>query len=300
MELGVTFPRDGLRNDPPAMRDFAQAAESLGFGHLHAGDHVLGRAGLQDSARPIIDPFLLFAHLAAVTSRIRFVSGIMVLPQRQTVLVARQAANLDVISGGRLRLAFSVGWNEMEYVALNENFRNRGQRMDEQVAVMRRLWTEKSVTFEGRWHHIQEAGINPLPIQRPIPLWMAGYAESALRRVARLADGWFPQSPPGAAPGGGPEIVGETLERLRSYVAEAGRDPSTFGVNGTIRMADRTPADWRQSLEDWRSIGATHVTLNTIMPGDVAPEEHIRAIELFKREVDDLSTADLQRPSRES
>jgi probable F420-dependent oxidoreductase len=285
MELGVTFPRDGLRNDPPAMRDFAQAAESLGFDHLHAGDHVLGRPGLQDSGRPIIDPFLLFAHLAATTSRIRFVSGIMVLPQRQTVLVARQAANLDVISGGRLRLAFSVGWNEMEYAALNENFHNRGQRMDEQVALMRTLWTEQSVNFEGRWHHIHDAGINPLPIQRPIPIWMAGFAESALRRVARLADGWFTQSPPGIAPGAGPEVVGETLERVRGYVAEAGRDPAQFGVNGTVRMADRTPDAWRKSLEDWKAVGATHVTLNTIMPGEVAPEEHIHAIERFKKEV---------------
>jgi probable F420-dependent oxidoreductase len=285
MELGVTFPRDGLRNDPSAMRDFAQAAESLGFGHLHAGDHVLGRAGLQDSGRPIIDPFLLFAHLAAATSQIRFVSGIMVLPQRQTVLVARQTANLDVLSGGRLRLAFSVGWNDVEYVALNENFHNRGQRMDEQVVVLRTLWTEKTVNFDGRWHHIRDAGINPLPIQRPIPLWMAGYADSALRRVARLADGWFPQSPPGAAPGGSPEVIGATLATVRRYVAEAGRDPAQFGVNGTVRMADRTPDEWRTSLEDWRAIGATHVTLNTIMPGDVEPAEHIRAIERFKKEV---------------
>ena len=212
----------------------------------------------------------------------------MVLPQRQTVLVARQAANLDVLSGGRLRLAFSVGWNEMEYLALNENFHNRGQRMEEQILLMRRLWTERSVDFEGRWHRVQEMGINPLPIQRPIPLWMAGFAEPALRRVARLADGWFTQSPPGIAPGAGPEVVGETLERVRGYVAEAGRDPTQFGVNGTVRMADRTPNQWRKSLGDWQAVGATHVTLNTIMPADADPEDHIRAIERFKKEVGGL------------
>lgn len=285
MEIGVTFPRDGLRNDPAAMRDFAQAAEALGYGHIHAGDHVLGRPDLQDSSRPQVDPFLLFSHLAAVTSTIKFVAGIMVLPQRQTVLVSKQAAGLDVLSGGRLRLAFSVGWNAAEYEALNENFHNRGRRMDEQVDVLRALWTQKSVDFIGRYHRISGLALNPLPVQRPIPLWMAGYADSALRRVARLADGWFPHSPPGVAPGAGPEIVGPTLERVLVYVAEAGRDPAAFGINGSVRMLDATPAEWARSLEDWRAAGASHVTVNTGTNERPASDAHLEALRRFRQEV---------------
>jgi probable F420-dependent oxidoreductase len=285
MEIGVTFPRDGLGNDPAAMRDFAQAAESLGYGHIHAGDHVLGRPGLQDSGRPQIDPFLLFSHLAAVTSRIGFVAGVMVLPQRQTVLVAKQAAGLDVLSGGRLRLAFSVGWNAAEYEALNEDFHNRGKRMDEQIDVLRALWTQTSVDFAGRYHHVSGLALNPLPVQRPIPLSMAGYAESALRRVARLADGWFPHSPPGVAPGAGPEIVGPTLERLRGFVAEAGRDPGRFGINGSVRMLDSTPADWAKSVQEWRQAGATHVTVNAGASDRPAPGGYLDALRSFQQEV---------------
>jgi len=285
MEIGVTFPRDGLRNDPAAMRDFAQAAEALGYGHIHAGDHVVGRPDLQDSSRPQVDPFLLFSHLAAVTSTIKFVAGIMVLPQRQTVLVSKQAAGLDVLSGGRLRLAFSVGWNAAEYEALNENFHNRGRRMDEQVDVLRALWTQKSVDFIGRYHRISGLALNPLPVQRPIPLWMAGYADSALRRVARLADGWFPHSPPGVAPGAGPEIVGPTLERVLVYVAEAGRDPAAFGINGSVRMLDATPAEWARSLEDWRAAGASHVTVNTGTNERPASDAHLEALRRFRQEV---------------
>jgi probable F420-dependent oxidoreductase len=209
----------------------------------------------------------------------------MVLPQRQTALVAKQAAGLDVLSGGRLRLAFSVGWNNAEYEALNENFHNRGSRMDEQVEVLRALWTQTSIEFSGRFHRIGGLGLNPLPVQQPIPLWMAGYADSALRRVARLADGWFPHSPPGVAPGAGPAIVGPTLERVRAYVAEAGRDPSTFGINGSVRMLDATPEDWARSVEEWRSVGATHVTVNTGTSERPAPEGHLEALRRFQSEV---------------
>jgi len=246
---------------------------------------VLGRADLQESARPIIDPFLLFSHLAVVTSRIHFVSGIMVLPQRQTALVARQTANLDVLSGGRLRLAFSVGWNAAEYEALNEDFHNRGRRMDEQIEVLRLLWTQDSVDFHGNFHRIDRLRINPLPIQRPIPIWMAGYADSALRRVARLADGWFSHSPPGVAPGAGPEIIGPTLERLRSYVAEAGRDVSKFGLSATIRTSGRTPDEWRTALDPWRAAGTTQMSINTSMEGEPSPEQHIEAIRRFAAEI---------------
>ncbi len=284
MKIGVTFPRDGLRNDPAAARDFAQAAESLGYDHLHAGDHVLGRPGLQDSGRPQIDPFILFSHLAAVTSRIGFVAGIMVLPQRQTVLVAKQTTGLDVLSGGRLRLAFSVGWNDLEYQALNQNFHNRGRRMEEQVEVLRALWTQDSVEFIGRFHRISGLALNPLPVQRPIPLWMAGYADSALRRIARLADGWFPHSPPGVAPGAGPEVIAPTLETVRSYVVEAGRDLSDFGVNGSVSMLNRSPDDWRKSLDAWASVAATHIHVSTAVSPSTTMEQHMDALRRFREE----------------
>jgi probable F420-dependent oxidoreductase len=284
MKIGVTFPRDGMRNDPALARDFAQAAESLGYAHLHAGDHVLGRSGLQDSGRPQVDPFILFSHLAAVTANIGFVCGIMVLPQRQTVLVAKQTTGLDVLSGGRVRLSFSVGWNEYEYRALNEDFHNRGKRMDEQVEVLRALWTEESVTFKGRYHDIENLCLNPLPVQRPIPLWMAGYADGALRRIARLADGWFPHSPPGVAPGAGPEIIGPTLEKLRGYVAEAGRDPQRFGINGSVAMGGRNPDAWRESVAAWAAAGATHLNVSTAQGSETTPEQHFEALRRFREE----------------
>jgi probable F420-dependent oxidoreductase len=285
MEIGVTFPFDGLRNDPVAMRDFAQAAEALGYAHIQAADHVLGRDDLGASARPIIDPFLLFSHLAAVTSRIRLVSGIMVLPQRQTALVARQTANLDVLCGGRLQLAFGVGSSAPEYEALNEDFHNRGRRMDEQLELLRLMWTQDGVDFHGKYHTIDRMKVNPLPIQRPIPIWMAGYADSALRRIARFADGWVSHSPPGVAPGAGPEIIGPALERVRAYVVEAGRDVSQFGLSATIRTAGKSPGEWRAALEPWRAVGATQMSINTAMPEDPWPVRHIDAIRRFAEEI---------------
>lgn len=285
MNIGVAFPRDGLRNDPAAMRDFAQAAESLGYTHISIGDHVIGRAGLQDTGRPIIDAFVLFSHLGAVTSRIRFVFGVMPLPQRQTVLVAKQAASVDVMTGGRLGLAFSVGWDELEYEALNENFHNRGRRMDEQIVVMRALWTQPIVDFQGKWHRIDHAAINPLPIQRPIPIWIAGYAEAVLRRVARFGDGWLPQAPPGLPPGAGPELVAERLALLRSYVAEAGRNPADLEVVGTLPMQNQTPDAWRRRLAGWQELGATHVTVNTATDAEPTIEKHLQALKRFQEEI---------------
>ncbi len=285
MQIGVAFPRDGLRNDPAAMRDFAQAAEALGYTHISLGDHVIGRAGLQDTGRPIIDAFVLFAHLGAVTTRIRFVFGVMPLPQRQTVLVAKQAASLDVLTGGRLGLGFSVGWDEIEYQALNEDFRNRGRRMDEQIEVLHALWTNPVVDFHGRYHQIDHAGINPLPVQRPIPIWIAGYAEQVLRRTARSADGWIPQAPPGYPPGAGPELVAPRLATLREYVAEAGRDPYGIDVVGTLPMLETTSDDWRKRLDGWRELRATHVTVNTATDREPTLDKHLAALRRFHDEV---------------
>jgi len=260
------------------MRDFAQAAEALGYDYISSGDHVIGRAGLEDSARPVVDPLVLLSYLAACTSRIGLVCGIMVLPQRQTVLVAKQAAGVDVLSGGRLQLNLSVGWNRLEYDSLGQEFGNRGQRMAEQVRLMRRLWTEEALSFQGRFHNIDNAGINPQPVQRPIPIWMAGYAEAALRRVAKLADGWIPQTSRGT-PGAQERSMAQTIAILRRYATEAGRDAGAFPIVGSAGAGgDLEQA--RANIQEWLALGATEFNVGTSrnpMPLD----QHIEALRHF-------------------
>lgn len=197
MRIGVVFPQTEIGQDPAVIRDYAQAVESMGFTHLLAFDSVVGanpdRPGGWDSPytyqHAFHEPFVLFGFCAAVTRRIELVTGVIILPQRQTALVAKQAAEVDVLSGGRLRLGIGVGWNTVEFEALGEYFGNRGKRVEEQLEVMRRLWTQELVTFEGQWHRVPDAGIRPLPVQRPIPIWMGGDSDAVIRRAARLADG---------------------------------------------------------------------------------------------------------------
>ena len=203
MQVGVVFPQTEIGSDPGAIREYAQAAEALGYRHILAYDHVLGAGlanrpdwrGPYNSATPFHEPFVLFAFLAGLTRALEFVPGVIILPQRQTALVAKQAAALSVLSGGRLRLGVGIGWNPVEYQALGESFSNRGARLEEQIAVLRALWAEPVVRFAGRWHTIDDAGINPLP-PRPIPLWIGASADAALDRAGRLGDGWFPQRAP--------------------------------------------------------------------------------------------------------
>ena len=232
MKIGVVFPQTEIGDDPAVIRDYAQAVEGMGYSHLLVYDHVLGAHPdrFEGKFRPpythetsFHEPFVLFGYLAAVTATLELVSGIVILPQRQTALVAKQAAAVDVLSGGRLRLGVGIGWNFVEYEALGENFRNRGRRMEEQIALLRKLWTEPLVDFAGRYHTIKQAGIKPLPVQQPIPLWMGGGADAVLQRIARIADGWFPQFRPDAR-------ATETLETLRKYIAEAGRRPEDVGI----------------------------------------------------------------------
>ena len=205
MQIGAIFPQTEIGQDPGVIREYAQAVEELGYGHLLAFDHVLGAdtstrpdwRGPYTSKTMFHEPLVLYGYLAAITQRIELVTGIIILPQRQTALVAKQAAEVDVLSGGRLRLGVGIGWNDVEYEALGENFHNRGRRSEEQVELLRELWTKEAVTFEGRWHRVTAAGINPLPVQRPIPLWFgSGPTDAALQRIARLGDGWFPQFRP--------------------------------------------------------------------------------------------------------
>lgn len=278
MNIGVIFPQTEFGSDPMAIRDYAQIAESLGFTHIIAYDHILGAnpdrpggwKGFYTYQDAFQEPFVLFSYMAGFTHKISFVPGIIILPQRQTALVAKQAATLDVLSGGRLRLGVGLGWNQVEYTALNENFNNRGRRLEEQIEVLRLLWTQPLVTFSGQWHTIPDAGLNPLPVQRPIPLWFGGHADAALRRMAKIGDGWLVNHPPEAAR---PE-----LESLDRYLGEAGRSRAEFGVEARISYGDGNPDGWVSLLQEWQSLGATHASFNTMGLGLATPTAHLEAI----------------------
>ena len=282
MKIGVVFPQTEIGNDPAAIRDYAQTAEGLGFSHVLAYDHVLGAnpqrtggwSGPYTYLTPFHEVFVLFGYLAAVTQRLGLATGIIILPQRQTALVAKQAASLDVLSGGRLRLGVGLGWNEVEYTALNENFHNRGKRMDEQVELMRRLWTEPLVDFQGKWHTIPDAGLNPLPIQRPIPIWFGGNAEAALRRLARLGDGWIALHRRAAE-------ARPALAMLERFLEEAGRSRSQVGLEVRISYETGDPKAWETALREWLAEGATHISFNSMGSGFTTPQEHIQAIRKF-------------------
>jgi len=280
MRIGAIFPQTEIGNDPAVIRDYAQAVEDLGFSHILAYDHVLG-AGLSTrpdwrgpytSETPFHEPFVLFGYLSAVTRRVGLVTGVIILPQRQTALVAKQAAEVDLLSGGRLRLGVGVGWNDVEYHALNEDFHSRGARMDEQIAVLRALWSDTAVTVNGRFHHIENAGINPLPPRRNIPIWVGGHSDAAIRRAARLGDGWFPQSPPS-------DRMRESVALLRRYTADAGRPQDAVGIEARLTVAQvPDESGWVAHVQGWRDLGADYLGVNTMGAGLATPAEHIEAL----------------------
>jgi len=286
MNIGVVFPQVEIGNDPAAIRDYAQAVEAMGYTHILAFDHVLGAnpashpslKGPYTYRHPFHEPFVLYGFLAAVTRRVELVTGIVILPQRQTALVAKQAAAVDVLSGGRLRLGVAVGWNFVEYEALGEDFTTRGQRIEEQIEVMRALWTKELVTVRGRWHRITDAGINPPPVQRPIPIWIGGESERAVRRGARLADGWMPHFRPG------PQAQ-EVVDRVHGWVKEAGRDPARFGIEGRFALAQVPRDQWGKELAAWRAMrGVTHVCVHTVGLGLESPADHVETLRRFREE----------------
>ena len=281
MKLGVVFPQTEITADAGAVKAYAQAAEAAGYDHLLAYDHVLG-AGLANrpefrgpysAASLFHEPFVLFGYLAGVTRSLELAVGVIILPQRQTALVAKQAAEVDVLSGGRLRLGVGVGWNDIEYTGLGENFANRGRRFEEQVELLRKLWTEPVVDFTGRYHRMPEAGLNPLPIQRPIPLWIGGTAEVVMARIGRLADGWFPQVQPG------PRLEHD-LALIAEHAGAAGRDAASIAMEGRITLAPDAEAQWRTQTDAWRAAGASHVSVNT-MGSDRTPQQHILTIQRY-------------------
>lgn len=274
MHIGIGFPHAAVGADPVLARDFAQAAEQDGFDYLSAFEHVAGATaerfdGIDTGFRappylydhPFHEPFTLFSYLAAVTSRIELATNVLVLPQRQTVLVAKQAAEVALLSGGRFRLGVGVGWNHAEYEALGADFHTRGRREEEQIELLRKLWTEPVVTFKGQWHTVDRVGIAPLP-RRPIPVWIGGgTGETTLRRVARFADGWMPMlRPDGAA---------ELVNRMHRHLEEAGRDPATLPVQTGLAPTG-TPGDWVSAARAMERVGVTHLT---VMPGGGDPAE---------------------------
>ncbi len=285
MKIGVVFPQTEITADPVAVRDFAQTAEGLGYDYLMAYDHVLGAnperpggwQGPYTHQSLFHEVFVLFGYLAGLTESIEFATGILILPQRQTALVAKQAAEVDVLSRGRLRLGVGVGWNEVEYDALGEDFFLRGRRQAEQVELLRRLWTEELVTFDGEFDTIPDAGLNPMPVQRPIPLWFGGGADVVLRRMARLGDGWMPNTMP-------LDRLAPMLDTLRSYLGDAGRDPATFGVDCRISVSRTPESGWAEEMAALAALGVTHVCVNTMGMG-YGPQEHMAAIARFKERV---------------
>lgn len=286
MRIGAVFPQIEFGNDTGALKSYIQTVEGLGFTHLLLYDHVLSAdtthrpnfSGPYTLKDPFHEVFVFLGYAAALTERIELVTGVLILPQRQTALVAKQAAEVDVLSNGRMRLGIGVGWNAVEYEGLGEDFATRGARSEEQMRLLRALWTNRSIDFDGRWDQIVQAGINPMPVQQPIPIWIGGYAEATLRRVARLGDGWFPWRPPD-------DTMAAALERLWRYTREAGRDPAEIGLEPRLDFGRGSPDAWHAHLEGWRRLGATHCCVNTMGAGFRSPAEHIAALERVAREL---------------
>lgn len=272
--MGAVFPQTEIGSDPADVRKWAEAVEGLGYQHILAYDHVIG-AGVDTrpgwhgytSDDSFHEVFVLFGYLAAVTSSVELVTGVLILPQRQTGLVAKQAAAIDVLSGGRLRLGVGVGWNPVEYDVLGESFGNRGARIEEQVALLRALWAEPTITFDGRWHQVDNAGIDPRPPHQ-IPIWFGGNAEAVLRRTGRIGDGWLPQRPPD-------DTAAAMLDRIRGYAEEAGRSRSDIGFEARLSAGQVPREGWADYVAGWRGLGATHLSVSTMGMGLTSTQEHI-------------------------
>jgi probable F420-dependent oxidoreductase len=289
MQIGVVFPQTEIGAAVADVRTYATTVEGLGFAHVLAYDHVLGAdpevhapwAGPYNIHTTFHEPFVLFGYMAGFTS-LEFVTGVIILPQRQTALVAKQAAEVDLLSGGRFRLGVGLGWNAVEYDALGKEFTNRGPRMSEQIPLLRRLWTEQSVTDAGPHEPITGAGLAPLPIQQPIPIWIGGQSAPAYRRAGRLADGWFPQVAPGPK-----------LDEARAIVDEAataaGRDPASLGMEGRVSWTDAGIEKLLDQVGRWREAGASHLSVNTMNAGLGAVGAHLDVL----AEVADALKADL-------
>jgi probable F420-dependent oxidoreductase len=284
MKIGAVYPQIELRGDPEAVRRIGTTVESLGYDYLLSYDHVLGAVhearepkltGPYTEKHPFHDPLVMFAHLAALTQRLELVTGILILPQRQTALVARQVADIDLLSGGRFRLGVGIGWNHVEYQALGQDFNTRGRRVDEQVELLRKLWSEPLVTFDGRFDHIDRACINPRP-KRRIPIWFGGFVEAAYRRAARIGDGFI-------FSGGATDRVIDGWKQIESALRGTGRDPATFGREMVIGRTDKTPEDVAKRLEWCREWGCTYAAVDTMGKGLATADAHLEFLSEVRR-----------------
>ena len=303
--VGVCMPQTAIEADAAAVRYYAQACETLGFEHLLAYDHVLGvhpdwhseswPAGAYTHESLFHEPLVLFGFLAGITSTIRFVSGVIIGPQRQTALLAKQSAEVDRLSGGRLRLGLGTGWNDLEYVALGMDFSSRGAVLEEQVAVLRELWTKEVVHFEGNYHHIPHAGVNPLPVQQPVPIWLGGMGERVYRRVATVADGWIPnftrqpddreraeRGGAGQPSRGADADPRDVVDHVRRMAAEHGRDPADVEIDVRATLDPLGSDDqWFEVLNAWAGVDAQYLTIVTHQaPGSPQTAEgHVALLE---------------------
>jgi probable F420-dependent oxidoreductase len=280
VRFGAVFPQTEIERDPGAIRAWTQAADELGFDHVLVIDHVLGAdttsrpgwSGPYTADSMFHEVLVLLGYIAAVAPRLELVTSVVVAPQRQTALLAKQAAQVDVLTEGKFRLGVGVGWNDVEYEALGETFDNRGRRLEEQIEVLRLLWREPVVTYRGRWHTITAAGLNPLPQRREVPIWIGAHVDVGVKRAARLADGIFPVRPEAAdAPG--------YVERLRGWLDEAGRDPAQFGIEPWVRLVGDDPDPWQARAKPWVDAGATHLALSTVRDGLRGAAAHIARLE---------------------
>ncbi|WP_405063892.1 LLM class F420-dependent oxidoreductase [Kribbella sp. NBC_01505] len=277
MKIGAVFPQLEIGADPAVVRDWTLTVEAAGYTHALAYDHVLGAdptnrpgwTGYTDKSL-FHEVFVLFGYMAAITTTLELVTGVLVLPQRQTALVAKQAAEVDVLSGGRLRLGVGIGWNQVEYDALGVPFTQRGARLTEQVELLRKLWADPVLTHEGRFDRVDEAGLNPLPGRR-IPVWFGGGADAVLKRTGRIGDGWMPQGAPDDA-------MRAQIKTIREAAEEAGRDPAEIGIEARLSLNAVPEAEWRVYADAWRDVGATHLSVNTMNFGLARPEDHAKLL----------------------
>jgi probable F420-dependent oxidoreductase len=288
VKIGVVFPQTEIGADAGAVRAYAQRVAELGYRHVLAYDHVVGAdpgvhtgwGGPYDVHTTFHEPLVMYGFLAGIAPSLELVTSVIILPQRQAVLVAKQATEVDLLTGGKLRLGVGLGWNAVEYEALDMDFGTRGQRMEEQIDLMRALWTQPSVTFRGRFHRVTGAGLAPLPVQRPIPVWIGGQSPRAYRRAGRLADGWFPQVPPG------PDLEA-ARESVHQAAIEAGRDPDSIGMEGRLTWHS-DPGKIADGLRAWARAGATHVSVNTMGAGLRSVDDHLAALQIAAEAVKSL------------
>ncbi|HEX5414901.1 MAG TPA: LLM class F420-dependent oxidoreductase [Chloroflexota bacterium] len=277
MQLGAVFSNSEVGASVSTIRDWAQGLEDLGYDFAVVSDHVVGADPAAYPELPRVfsvdtrvhEPLTLFAFLAGAAPKLGFLSSVVILPQRQTALVAKQAAEVDVLSEGKLRLGVGIGWNPVEFTALGEKFSNRARRFEEQVAALRDFWTERTVTLESRYHDLKAVGVNPLPVQRPIPIWIGASAEAAVKRACAIGDGYLPLAP---LEGGWQA----TIDKIHGWLQEAGRDPRSFGIEGRLNAASGTPDEWARTVEMWRGFGASHLSVGTQGLGGV--EAHLKRL----------------------